>query len=57
MSRLYSLRMLEEEGLIEPTERGAVPTEHTSEFLDGHDRHLDEIITQLETLAEISIEE
>lgn len=50
----YSLRILEEEGLIEPTDRGAVPTEYASEFLDAHDRHLDEIVAQLETLAEIS---
>lgn len=52
----YSLRILEEEGLIEPTDRGAVPTEHANEFLDAHDRHLDEVIAQLETLAEITIE-
>jgi predicted transcriptional regulator len=53
----YSLRILEEEGLIEPTDRGAVPTEQASEFLEAHDRYLDEIIAQLETLAELSIEE
>ncbi|MBW3581473.1 MAG: hypothetical protein KY455_00075 [Euryarchaeota archaeon] len=30
----YSLRILQEEGYIEPTTRGAAPTEKTDRFLD-----------------------
>lgn len=36
----YSLRILQEEGYIEPTTRGAAPTEKTDKFLD----HVTEIL-------------
>jgi predicted transcriptional regulator len=41
----YSLRVLEEENLIEPTSHGATTTEQTSSFVD-------EIDTNLETVSE-----
>lgn len=39
----YSLRVLEEEELIEPTDQGAIPTENTEDFLEELDGRLDEI--------------
>ncbi|ACV48287.1 conserved hypothetical protein [Halomicrobium mukohataei DSM 12286] len=44
----YSLRVLEEENLIEPSSQGAITTEQTSEFVDDLDEKVDEIIDKLE---------
>jgi predicted transcriptional regulator len=44
----YSLRVLEEENLIEPSSQGAITTEQTSEFVDDLDGKVDEIIDKLE---------
>ena len=44
----YSLRVLEEEDLIEPSSQGAITTETTAEFVDDLDGKVDEIIEKLE---------
>lgn len=44
----YSLRLLEEEALIEPTSQGAVPTEQADDFLSNHGDFIDDVIDRLE---------
>jgi predicted transcriptional regulator len=44
----YSLRVLEEENLIEPSSQGAITTEQTGDFVDDLDEKIDEIIEKLE---------
>ena len=44
----YSLRVLEEENLIEPSSQGAIKTDRTAEFVDELDGKIDEIIDKLE---------
>jgi predicted transcriptional regulator len=46
----YSLRVLEEEGLIEPTKRGAVTTEEANDFLEELDDEIGTFLQQLENL-------
>ncbi|WP_396613035.1 hypothetical protein ACH9L7_07165 [Haloferax sp. S1W] len=46
----YSLRVLEEENLIEPSSQGAITTERTQEFVDELDDKLDEIVAKLESM-------
>jgi len=46
----YSLRVLEEENLIEPSSQGAITTDRTSEFVADLDGKVDEIIAKLETM-------
>ncbi len=46
----YSLRVLEEENLIEPSSQGAITTERTGEFVDELDGKLDEIVEKLEVM-------
>ncbi|MFC7203884.1 hypothetical protein ACFQJC_10175 [Haloferax namakaokahaiae] len=46
----YSLRVLEEENLIEPSSQGAITTERTQEFVDELDGKLDEIVSKLESM-------
>jgi len=46
----YSLRVLEEENLIEPSSQGAITTEQTSEFVDDLDGKIDSIIDKLEEM-------
>jgi predicted transcriptional regulator len=46
----YSLRVLEEESLIEPSSQGAITTEQTSEFVDDLDEKIDHIIDKLEEM-------
>ena len=46
----YSLRVLEEESLIEPSSQGAVTTEHTRGFIEDLDSKVDTIIGQLESM-------
>ncbi|ESS12220.1 MAG: uncharacterized protein conserved in archaea [uncultured archaeon A07HR60] len=43
----YSLRVLEEENLIEPSSQGAITTERTGEFVDELDDKLDDIVGSL----------
>ncbi|PSP96815.1 hypothetical protein BRC94_11570 [Halobacteriales archaeon QS_5_70_17] len=44
----YSLRVLEEENLIEPSSQGAITTDETAEFVDDLDGKVDEIIEKLD---------
>ncbi|NHN40225.1 hypothetical protein G9C85_01060 [Halorubellus sp. JP-L1] len=46
----YSLRVLEEENLIEPSSQGAITTDHTSEFVDDLDEKIDEIVDKMENM-------
>ncbi|MFB6194209.1 MAG: hypothetical protein ABEI75_04015 [Halobaculum sp.] len=43
----YSLRVLEEESLIEPSSQGAITTEQTAEFVDDLDEKLDETVEKI----------
>jgi predicted transcriptional regulator len=43
----YSLRVLEEENLIEPSSQGAITTERTEEFVEELDDKVDAIIDKL----------
>ncbi|MFC5366975.1 hypothetical protein [Salinirubrum litoreum] len=53
----YSLRVLEEENLIEPSSQGAITTERTGEFVDELDGKIDEIVTKLESMKIESADE
>jgi predicted transcriptional regulator len=44
----YSLRVLEEEDLIEPSSQGAITTDQTDEFVEDLDEKLDDIVEKLE---------
>ncbi|GAA0658213.1 hypothetical protein [Salarchaeum japonicum] len=46
----YSLRVLEEEDLIEASSQGAITTERTEEFVEELDDKVDEIIGKLESM-------
>ncbi len=46
----YSLRVLEEENLIEPSSQGAIKTDRTHDFVDDLDNKVDDIIDKLETM-------
>ena len=46
----YSLRVLEEENLIEPSSQGAITTERTEEFVDELDDKLDDIVEKLQSM-------
>ena len=46
----YSLRVLEEENLIEPSSQGAITTERTHEFVEELDGKVDEIIDKMESM-------
>jgi predicted transcriptional regulator len=48
----YSLRVLEEESLIEPTSQGATTTDQTSAFVDELDERIDAVSN---TLAEMKL--
>ncbi|MFP4631841.1 MAG: hypothetical protein ACOCT0_02610 [Halobacteriota archaeon] len=48
----YSLRVLEEEDLIEPSSQGAICTESTAEFLDELDDKVDELVERLENMKD-----
>ena len=43
----YSLRVLEEENLIEPSSQGAITTDHTAEFVEDLDEKLDDTVDKL----------
>jgi predicted transcriptional regulator len=44
----YSLRVLEEENLIEPSSQGAITTEDTETFVDDLDGKIDHIVDKLD---------
>jgi predicted transcriptional regulator len=46
----YSLRVLEEEQLIEPTNNGAIATDQTSEFVADVDEKLDTVSDKLQEM-------
>lgn len=46
----YSLRVLEEEDLIEPSSQGAITTERTDEFVSDLDGKLNDITTKLDEM-------
>lgn len=46
----YSLRVLEEEDLIEPSSQGAITTEETAEFVGDLDGKVDEIMEKLDQM-------
>jgi predicted transcriptional regulator len=46
----YSLRVLEEENLIEPSSQGAITTDRTAEFVDELDDKIDETVEKLESM-------
>jgi len=46
----YSLRVLEEENLIEPSSQGAITTDDTADFVDDLDGKIDEISDKLEEM-------
>jgi predicted transcriptional regulator len=48
----YSLRVLEEEDLIEPSSQGAISTENTEEFLEELDEKLAEMASRIEEMQE-----
>jgi predicted transcriptional regulator len=51
----YSLRILEQEGLIAATAPGAVTTEKTRPFLRDLDSMIDEIVNKVSNLKKINI--
>lgn len=46
----YSLRILQETGLVRPTEDGAVPTDDAVAFLRSHHGRIDDVIDRLNEL-------
>jgi predicted transcriptional regulator len=48
----YSLRVLEEEELIEPSSQGAISTEDTGNFLEELDEKLDVMADRLKGMKE-----
>jgi predicted transcriptional regulator len=48
----YSLRVLEEEDLIEPSSQGAISTENTEGFLQELDGKLAEMASRIEDMQE-----
>ena len=53
----YSLRVLEEENLIEPSSQGAITTERTETFVDELDGKIDQTMQKLEGMKIDSIAE
>lgn len=47
----YSLRRLEEEGLIEPSRSGAVPTDRADDHLPEFHARIDDLIDRIEDLS------
>ena len=43
----YSLRILEEEDLIEPTQQGAITTDETEVFIENWNEQIDDVRTRL----------
>jgi predicted transcriptional regulator len=44
----YSLRVLEEESLIEPSSQGAITTDYTTEFVTDLDGKVDSVVEKLQ---------
>jgi predicted transcriptional regulator len=53
----YSLRVLEEESLIEPTSQGATTTDQTSQFVDDLDGRIDAVSSKLNNMKIDNISE
>ncbi len=53
----YSLRVLEEENLIEPSSQGAITTEHTRQFVNDLDGKIDEIVANLDEMKIDEVDE
>lgn len=53
----YSLRVLEEENLIEPSSQGAITTEDTATFVEDLDGEIGEIMDKLEAMKIDSVPE
>ncbi len=49
----YSLRMLENDGLVEPTPKGAVPEEDLAEQLEGHNEGIERLVERLEAMKDL----
>ncbi|WP_436930428.1 winged helix-turn-helix transcriptional regulator [Halosimplex halobium] len=49
----YSLRMLEDDGLIEPTPNGAIPADGLGERVDEMNDGIDDLVARLEDLKDI----
>jgi predicted transcriptional regulator len=49
----YSLRMLEEDGLVEPTPNGAIPADDVAAQVDGINEGIDHLVSRLQELREI----
>ena len=52
----YSLQILQEEGVVEPTNEGAVPTDDAEPFARTHDGQIEKLIDRLETLRSVTPE-
>ncbi len=52
----YSLRVLEEENLIEPSSQGAITTEDTEAFVADLDEKMDDIVGTLESMKFVDAE-
>lgn len=46
----YSLRVLEEDGIIEPSQQGAITTEQAEEFVNGLDDRLTTLVDKLSAM-------
>lgn len=46
----YSLRVLEEAELIEPSSQGAISTEETTDFIENLNDRMDDLISRLEDM-------
>lgn len=53
----YSLRILEEDGLIEPTAQGAIITEEAATYIEASATRMDALISKLERLQTETNEE
>lgn len=49
----YSLRMLENDGLVEPTPQGAVPADDVADTVDEMNAGIDRLVDRLEDLKEV----
>ena len=49
----YSLRMLENDGLIEPTPEGAIPGDEVADQLAGHNEGIDRLVERLEAMKDL----
>ncbi|PSP33338.1 hypothetical protein BRC64_03850 [Halobacteriales archaeon QH_10_67_22] len=49
----YSLRMLENDGLVEPTPSGAVPADDIDERIAAMNDGIDDLVDRLEAVADI----